>query len=153
MQHLEQTLDVGEVQTGRRLVEDVQRAAGGTARELRRQLDALRLTTGERRRGLTEMDVAKADVVERPQLCLARRDVGEEREAFLHGHLEDIGDRLALVADLERLAVVPLPAADLARNVHVRQELHLDLDDPVAGAGLAPAAFHVEREAAGAVAA
>src|SRR4029079_9232630 len=39
--------------------------------------------------------------------------------------------------------------ADLARDVHVREELHLDLDDPVALAVLAPAALHVEAEPAG----
>src|SRR4029079_8485248 len=43
--------------------------------------------------------------------------------------------------------------ADLARDVHVRQELHLDLDDPVALAVLAPAALDVEAEPARRVAA
>ena len=61
-------LDVGEVQAGRRLVEDVERAAGGAARQLGRELDALRLAAGERGRRLAEVDVAEADVVERLQL-------------------------------------------------------------------------------------
>ena len=55
--------------------------------------------------------------------------------------------------DLQRLAVVALAAADLARDVDVGQELHLDLDDPVALAVLAAAALDVEREAARTVAA
>ena len=38
--------------------------------------------------------------------------------------------------------------ADLARHVHVREELHLDLDRAVARAGLAAAALDVEGEAA-----
>ena len=42
--------------------------------------------------------------------------------------------------------------ADLARHVDVRQEVHLDLLDAVALAGLAAAALDVEREAAGRVA-
>src|SRR5882762_6904729 len=53
--------------------------------------------------------------------------------------------------DLERLAVVALPAADLTGDVHVGKELHLDLDDPVARARLAAPTLHVERKAAGGV--
>src|SRR6185295_1360844 len=36
--------------------------------------------------------------------------------------------------------------ADLARHVHIRQKVHLDLDRAVAGAVLAAAALDVERE-------
>ena len=88
-----------------------------------------------------------------PELLLACGHVGEERERLFDGHFEHVCDRLPLVMDLERLAVVALPAADLARDVHVREELHLDLDDPVPGAGFAASALDVEREAAGGVAA
>ena len=49
LQHLRAALDVGEVQAGGRLVEDVERAAGGRARQLVRQLDALGLAARERR--------------------------------------------------------------------------------------------------------
>src|SRR5256712_13010423 len=62
------------------------------------------------------------------------------------GHPEHRGDGLALVVDPEGLAVVALAAADLAGDVHVGEELHLDLDDPVAGARFAASSFHVERE-------
>ena len=68
-------------------------------------------------------------------------------------HLEDVGDRLALVLHFERLRVVALALADLARHVDVGQEVHLDLDDAVALAGLAAPALDVEREAARRVAA
>jgi hypothetical protein len=54
---------------------------------------------------------------------------------------------------LERLAVVAGAGADLARDVDVRQEVHLDLDGAVTGAGLAAAALDVEAEPAGQVAA
>ena len=60
---------------------------------------------------------------------------------------------LPLNSDLERLAVVALALADVAGDVDVGQEVHLDLDDAVALAGLAAAALDVEREAAGLVAA
>ena len=58
MQHVEQLLDVVEVQAGRRLVEDVERAAGVALGQFARQLHALRLAAGQRRRALAELDVA-----------------------------------------------------------------------------------------------
>ena len=57
---------------------------------------------------------------------LGRHDLTEERA----------GDPLHLAPAL----------ADVARHVYVRQEVHLDLDDTVALAGLAPPTFYVERE-------
>src|SRR5260370_34634753 len=55
-----------------------------------------------------------------------------------------------MAAELHLLnrARVPRSVTDLARNVHVGQEVHLDLDDPVALARLAPPALHVEAESA-----
>ena len=81
------------------------------------------------------------------------RDLREEGQRLLDRHLEHVGDRLALEAHLERLLVVPVPVAGLALHVDVGQEVHLDLDRPVALARLAAAAAHVEREAARLVAA
>ena len=153
MEHLEELLDVGEVEPGRRLVEDVERPAGRPPRQLGRQLDPLRLAARQGRRRLAEMDVAQPDVVQRLELGRDVRHRREEVERLGDRHLEDVGDRLALEVDLERLAVVALALADLARHVDVGQELHLDLEDPVALAVLAAAALDVEAEAARRVAA
>src|SRR5205823_4704291 len=60
---------------------------------------------------------------------------------------------LALVADLERLAVVAPAVADVAGHVNVGEKMHLDLGDAVALAGLAAPPLDVEREAPGVVAA
>ena len=144
VQHLEQPLDVREVQARRRLVKDVQRAPGGDLRELGRELDALRLPAGERRRGLAEADVAEADRRQRLQAPADLRDVLEELQRLLDGHVEDVGDRLALEMDVERLAVVALAVALLARHVDVGQEVHLDLDLAVSAADLAAPALDVE---------
>ena len=145
--------DVGEVQAGGRLVEDVERPAGRDLRQLGGELHALRLAARQRRRRLAEPDVVEPDVVQRLQPALDLRDVLEELERLLDRHLEHVGDRLALEADLERLAVVALAVALLARHVDVRQEVHLDLDLAVAAADLAAAALDVEAEAARLVAA
>ena len=146
-------MDVGRVQARRRLVEDVERLARRAARELCRELDALRLAARERRRRLAELDVAEADILDDLQLPRDARHIGEEVDGLVDRHVEDFGDVLALVADLERLAVVARALADLAGHVDVGQEVHLDLEDAVAFAGLAAAALDVEAEAAGLVAA
>jgi hypothetical protein len=39
--------------------------------------------------------------------------------------------------------------ADLARHIHIGQEVHLDLDRAVAGAVLAATTLDIERETAG----
>ena len=61
--------------------------------------------------------------------------------------------RVALELHLQRLAIVALAVADVAGDVDVGEEVHLDLDQAVARAGLAAAALDVEAEAAGLVAA
>ena len=80
------------------------------------------------------------------QLARDARIGGEEGQRFLDGHIEHVGDGFALVEYLERLAVVALALADLAGHVDIRQKVHLDAQNTVAGAGLAAAAAHVEGE-------
>ena len=78
LQHDQQLAHVVEVQAGGRLVEDVEGAPGAAPLQLARELDALRLAAGQRRRRLAEMHVAQPDVVERLELAPDRRDVLEE---------------------------------------------------------------------------
>ena len=92
-EHLEQALDVGEVEAGGRLVEDVEGVAGGDLRELGGELDPLGLAAGERRRRLAEADVVEADVVEGLQAPVDLRDVREELDRLVDRHLEHVGDR------------------------------------------------------------
>ena len=107
----------------------------------------------ERGRLLADVDVAEADARQRLQLVADRRHGLEELRALLHRHVEHVGDRLVLELHLQRLAVVALALAFLAGDVDVGQEVHLDLDDAVALAGLAAPALDVEGEAARLVAA
>src|SRR3954468_21475003 len=99
------------------------------------------------------MDVAEPDIEQRLELGPDVGHRGEEVVRLRDRHLEDVRDRLALVVDLERLAVVALAATHLARDVDIRQELHLDLEDPVALAVLDPTALDVEAETARLIAA
>src|SRR5213594_3685092 len=84
VQHLEQLLDVREVQPRRRLVEDIEGAAGRPARQLGGELHALRLAARERGGRLAEPDVVQADVVERLQLLLDHRHGFEELQRLVH---------------------------------------------------------------------
>ena len=77
----------------------------------------------------------------------------EQRQSLFDRRVQQIGDDLALVLARERLAVVARAAADVASDINVGQEVHLDALQPVALAGFAAAAFDVEREAARLVAA
>ncbi|VVB67153.1 Uncharacterised protein [uncultured archaeon] len=67
---------------------------------------------------------------------------------LLHGHIQHLGDGPAPVIDLQRLAVVAGALALLTLNEHIREEVHLDLDQPVALAGLTAATVHIEGETA-----
>jgi hypothetical protein len=144
--------DVLEMQAGGRLVEDVERAAGGAARQLLRQLDALRLAARERRRLLADMDVAEPDALQGLELVADRRHGLEELRALVDRHVEHVGDRLARNSTRASRGCSACPGRRRT-DVDVGQEVHLDLDDAVALAGLAAPALDVEREAARLVAA
>jgi hypothetical protein len=68
---------------------------------------------------------------------------------FFDRHVEHIGNGLALELDFQRFPIVALALADVAGDIDIGQEVHLDLDDAVALAGFAAAALDVEREPAG----
>ena len=148
-----QQFDVGEVQAGGRLVEQVERPAGALLDQFAGELDALGLAAGERGRRLAELHVVQAHVVQRLQLVVDGRDVLEVLQRLLNVHLQHLGDRLALEADLQRLAVEAVAFADRAGDPNVGQKIHFQLVRAVALAGLAAAAADVEAEPARLVAA
>lgn len=81
IQHLDQTVDIGHMQAGGRLVKDIDGLPGIAAGQLIGQLDALRLTTRKRRGCLTQLDVAKTDFLQRLQLARDLRNVGKNTQA------------------------------------------------------------------------
>ena len=96
VQHLQQHLDVGEVQPGGRLVQQIERAAGAFLDQLAGQLDPLGFAAGKRRRRLAEFEIIEADVVQRLQLVPHVGNVFEMLERLLDIHLQHFGDVLAL---------------------------------------------------------
>ena len=137
----EQPLDVGEVEAGRRLVEDEERVRLAVAAEVRGELHALRLAAGERRERLAEAQVVEADVGQRLQ-AVARPRRRRRRPRRASATVRSSTSRIdaAPAADLEDLGLEARAVALGARHVDVGEELHLDLLEAVAGAGLAAAA-------------
>ncbi len=148
-----QALDVGGVQSGGRLVEDVQGGAALAALQLGGELDPLGLTPRELGRGLAEAEVTDADLLQRRERPRDRGLVGEHLGRGVDGERQDVGDRAAAVGDLERLGVVARAVARRAGRVDAGQEQQLDHDRALALAGRAAPLGHVEREPAGVVAA
>ena len=153
VQHLQEQLDIGEVQAGRWFIEQVQRAAGRFFDKLSREFDALCFAAGERGRGLADLDVIEADVVQRFELLIDLRDVFEMAERFLHVHFEHLRDALFAIHHLQRFAIEAMAAAHRAGDPDVGQEVHFEPIRAVAVARFAAAALHVEAEAARLVAA
>ena len=146
VEHVQQLGQIVEVQAGGRLVEQVERSAGVGPRKLGGQLDPLGLAAGERRGRLAEREVIEPHVAERLQRPANLRDVLEQLDRLAARHVEHVGDRAAVVADGQRFGIVALPAARVALDPHVGQEVHLDAKLPVALAFFAPPAGHVETE-------
>src|SRR5205823_4191807 len=101
MQHLEQHPHVLEVQSRRGLVEDVERATRVPFRQLGREFHALRLAAGQRRRALSQMDVAESNIVECLEFLTDARLILEKGERVFHGELEDVADVQAAKSHLE----------------------------------------------------
>ena len=132
------------------LPEEGWRAApwGRRLREVPRELEPLRLAAGERRHRLAEPQVLQPDLDERLQSRDDVRLLREERDRLGDGQLEDVGDAAALPLDLEDLGPEALAVAVGAAQVHIREELHLDVLEAVAAAGRAAAVARVEAERA-----
>ena len=64
LQHVYKAVNVCDVKSRGRFVEDIYRPACAALRKLRRELDALRLAARKRSCRLTELDIAEAYVVE-----------------------------------------------------------------------------------------
>ena len=108
--------------------------------------------TGQGGGGLAQPDVAKAHVAHGLQLGLDAREVVEQLQGLLHGHVQHLGDGAVAELDFQRLAVVASSAADLAGDGDVGEELHLNLGVAVALTCLAAPALDVEGEATWSVA-
>ena len=99
--------------------------------------------------GLTKADVAEAYVHQGLQFARYGGDGVEKFAGFFDGHVEDLADVFAFVLDFEGFAVVALAVAGFTGHVHVRQEVHFNLQGAVAGAVLAAATLTLKENRPG----
>ena len=104
-------------------------------------------------RGLSESDVPEADILDSLQFAGDFWIGFEEFDGLAYGHVEDVGDGLAAVADFQGLTVVAFAVAHFAVDENIREEVHLDGAKSGAFAGVAASAGDVEGEASRFVAA
>ena len=144
VQHLEQLLYVGEMQTGCGLVEYIEGATGAAPGKLQRKLDSLRFASGQGDGRLSELDVAQADLPEHPQLAFYHGNPSEELVGLVDRHLEHFVDIPAFVQYLQSFSIESLAPAHITGDVYVGKKVHLDLDGAGAPAVLASPALDVE---------
>src|ERR1051325_5304759 len=107
LETIEQALNVSQVQTRRRFVKNVEIvAAPAHLAKFSRELDALRLATGENRGGVAEFKITEAKLVEDFELSHDRPLIFEEADAFLDREFQHLGDVAPLPGDLQRLFAI-----------------------------------------------
>ena len=152
VQNIHQLVHVCKVQSRGRLVQNINGLARTAFAQLRGQFDPLRLTAGQRRRGLAQLHIGQSHIIKCLDLPADGRQILKKGHRLLHGHVQHIINILTFIFYFQRLSVITPAAADLTGHIDIRQEMHLDLDDAVAAAGFASAALHIETEPALAVA-
>src|SRR5580704_9926603 len=76
--HLKKLLNIGEMQTGSRFVQNVDGSSGRFLSEFRREFNALRLTAGDLGAGLPQGEIAQANRHQRFKLVKYRRYIPEK---------------------------------------------------------------------------
>ena len=147
-QHLQQFFDIGEMQAGRRFVQNVNGATGRLLRQFGREFHPLRFAAGKRRAGLAELQISEPTSSNAFSLSETAGTLRKKRAASSTVMFEHVGDIFAFVGNLECLAIITLAVADLALDINVRQKMHLDFDQAAAFAIFAAPAFDIETEAA-----
>src|SRR5271170_1976160 len=90
------------------------------------------------------MNVAEAHVDQRLQLLADVGNVSEHGQRVFDGEVEDVGDRVAVELDRQRLLIVTAAVTNFAGDINIGHEVHLDTALAVSLAGLAAAAGDVE---------
>ena len=92
LQHLQQLVYVRNMQSCRRLVQDIYGASRTAARKLRCQLYALCFAAAQRRRCLSQMNVAKAYILQHCQLAVNARLILKELAGLAYRHIKNLRD-------------------------------------------------------------
>ncbi len=113
---------------------------------MRGQLQPLGLTAGQRGQRLAQTHILQPDRGQRRQSALEILLLAKKFQSFGNGKIQNVGQTLALIADLQHLVPKTFALTLGAGDVHVREKLHLDFFKALAFARLAASALDVERE-------
>src|SRR5699024_10288848 len=131
LQHCQQAPNIFEVQACRRLVKDVDGSAVRTFAKFTCQLNALRFSTREGGRRLSEPYIPQADVHKSFKVPRDGWHGLKKLRGFFNRHIEDVGDTLTLKLHLECFPVITGTVANFTRYVNVRQEVHFNAQSAI----------------------
>ena len=117
-----------------------------------RELQPLRFSARERRRGLPEPQVAKSNFIQHSELGNNLGYVDEKRQCLANRQLQYLVNILPVIADFQNPALEPRATALFADQLDIRQKLHLHGNRPVALTRFAASSRHVKGKMAGGVA-
>jgi hypothetical protein len=124
---IEELLYIGEVETSRRLIEDIERLSCRSLGEVKCELDTLRLSARECRCRLPESDISESHIDEDIQNSLDTGEADEKSTRILDRHIEDLRDIFSLELYLQCLTIVSAPTTRLTLDIDIGEEVHLDL--------------------------
>src|SRR6056297_3618372 len=78
-----------------------------------------------------------------------RRNFCEKTAGFLYIHLQNIMDIFSFITNIKGFLIKPLALTYIAGYIHIRQEVHLDLDRTIAMTVLAASSCYIKREPSG----
>ena len=142
----EEFLDVREMESGGRFVEDVNGFGSRSFGEIECELDSLCLSARKSRSGLPELYVPEPDIVQNFEYPFDARKCREKFECFLDGHMENFSDGFSFEPNLQSFRIVPASSTGFTFYVDIREEVHLDLLDSGSFAGLTASALGIEAE-------
>ena len=143
-----ESVGVGAVQPGGRLVQDVEGVPALGSLELGGELHPLCLTSGQLGGRLSEAEISEADVDQCRERAHDVELAVEEVVGLLDAHGEDLRDVAAAPGDLQRAGLVAGAVAVGALGVDRGEEEQLHHDGSFALAGRAATAGDVEGESA-----
>src|SRR5205823_1290558 len=98
--------------------------AQGTRLQMRGQLDALRLSSGESCRGLSKAQISQAHFFQDPQLVGDFGRGGEKLQRLANGQIQRLMDIFSAILYIQGLGLVTRSMALFADQFHVSEKLH-----------------------------
>lgn len=152
LQNFYELFHIRKMETRGGFVNHINRLPSATLGEFEGQLDPLSFPARKGECRLPQLDIPKTNGLEGSQFMSNWGDTHEKLRRFVDGHLEHLVDVFPFVADFQGLSVKPPAVTDIAGDVDIGKEMHLNLYGTVPLAVLAAPTFDIEAETSGLVA-